>query len=382
MATASTTKEPRRWWLAYSGEEFLGRVGADNSGRAIAKAAKEYGLPPKAITVKSEKTGEEPKAAATVIVPAGSGRSYEELNAVVRAGLDTFREVGTALLEIQEAEKFLDGGYSSFACYLKAECGMSKSSGYRLMDAARVANRIADDSGNRPNLGTVLQPTSESQVRSLKTVPADQQAEAWSAAVAESDGHQPTAAKVAEVAERFGGHSLVNGRTLVNGREASGDDAAKLRANGRIPHGVDVEITDPGDDATDVAAIREEHAERKAITEAELSDSAWLATLPLATVLEGVSLDTFRRDALAYREIDALLEEYRLKAKLRGITKAANPAGKMSGAYASAVGRLLRHQHPRDWKVCPPIDKGGCNGTGMLISGQCNTCRGRGYNCQ
>jgi hypothetical protein len=61
-----------------------------------------------------------------------------ELEAVVERGIKVFYEVGVALLEIH-SDRLYRATHSRFEDYLDERWGMSRSRGYRLMDAARVA---------------------------------------------------------------------------------------------------------------------------------------------------------------------------------------------------------------------------------------------------
>jgi hypothetical protein len=68
-----------------------------------------------------------------------------ELEAVIERGLDTFAEVGRALLEIRDARLYRET-HATFEAYLRERWGMSRQRGYQLMDAARVST-IVDTAG-------------------------------------------------------------------------------------------------------------------------------------------------------------------------------------------------------------------------------------------
>lgn len=65
-----------------------------------------------------------------------------ELEGVIERGLQTFVVVGNALLEIRDARLYRDG-YDTFEAYLDERWGMSRASGYRLIDGARVAELVS-----------------------------------------------------------------------------------------------------------------------------------------------------------------------------------------------------------------------------------------------
>jgi hypothetical protein len=80
-----------------------------------------------------------------------------ELEAVVERGLQTFVEVRTALMEIRNSRLYR-ATHPRFEDYLDERWGMSRSRGYRLMDAARVAELVSP-------IGDI--PANEAQAREL-----------------------------------------------------------------------------------------------------------------------------------------------------------------------------------------------------------------------
>lgn len=382
---------PRRFWRAFHGTRELGVIGADSSARAITKAAREHNLPPGTIRVVSERSGHEPQPSPDSLSEAERTR-LAECEATIEAGLATFFQVGTALAKVRD-ERLYRETHTTFEDYCKSQWDISKRRANQLISAMGVAESIqfakceaGQDLGTMvPTLRTPdspsVTPTSERQVRPLASLPKPQQAAAWNQAVAESGGKAPTAKKVTEVVDR-----IVNpeGKTLVNGQHGRDKQVEAARKAGRIPADAVVEVTDPGEEATTIEAIAEEQAEREAIqAEAvEDPDEAFLASLPLSSVLEGVSLDTFRRDALFYRDVDELLKSLGAKDAIRKLFKLRNPSGKEEGRYSGTIMRWLKHQHPRDWKVCPSIENGGCGGAGTLTTGNCPKCWKKGYVCQ
>lgn len=117
--------------------------------------------------------------------------------AAIEKHLATFLEVGNALAEIQSGKLYRET-HKTFEAYVKAKWDFAKSHTYRLIAAAEVAKNV-------PHGGQIPAPTSERQVRPLTELPAEQQSEAWKAAVekAKEAGEPVTAAIVEEVVEEL-----------------------------------------------------------------------------------------------------------------------------------------------------------------------------------
>ncbi len=64
------------------------------------------------------------------------------LETIVAKGIESFREVGSALIEINDA-KLWRAEYVSFADYLKDKWGISQGRGYQLINASLVANDVS-----------------------------------------------------------------------------------------------------------------------------------------------------------------------------------------------------------------------------------------------
>jgi hypothetical protein len=121
-------------------------------------------------------------------------REAQELQAceaIIARGLNTFIEVGTALLAIRD-QRLYRATHKSFEDYCHDRWQMGRSRSYQLIDAAQVA-------GNVSTIVDTPKPTHESQLRPLTSLEPQEQRSAWTQAVAESNGKQPTAAKVKEV---------------------------------------------------------------------------------------------------------------------------------------------------------------------------------------
>jgi hypothetical protein len=139
---------------------------------------------------------------------------------------------------------------------------------------------------------------------------------------------------------------------------------------------------DPGTDARRAAAARQ-------------SDEVWAMTLPLASQLNGMQRDIFIRDAIDWRNmcetahkvsgLDGHLNAFvAFREQARKVQRESRykwPGGSVSPrSFAYYTSLYLGNEEPSHWILCPPIDKGGCGGTGTRdITGQCTICDGKGY---
>lgn len=111
---------------------------------------------------------------------------------VIDRGLATFVEVGLALMEIRDGRLYLES-HETFDEYCRERWSMSNRHANRLVEAAEVMGALPGPMG----------PTTERQARALAPLKDDPEimAEAWSEAVAESNG-KPTAAAVEKAVEK------------------------------------------------------------------------------------------------------------------------------------------------------------------------------------
>jgi SAM-dependent methyltransferase len=116
---------------------------------------------------------------------------------VIEQGLNTFIDVGNALLAIREGKKYRAAGYSTFESYCQQRWQLSRSTAYQLMDAASTASVLSANADK-------ITPVNEAQVRPLAPLARNDPqaaAEVWAEAVEEAGG-QPTAAQVKAAADR------------------------------------------------------------------------------------------------------------------------------------------------------------------------------------
>ncbi|AFY79301.1 hypothetical protein Ple7327_4170 [Pleurocapsa sp. PCC 7327] len=108
----------------------------------------------------------------------------QEIEAIVAQGLQTFYEVGQALIEIRDRKLYRET-HKTFEAYCKEKWSLTRPSAYRLLKAAEVIKNLSP-------MGDKF-PTNERQVRPPTKLPPAQQLEIWQKAVEESPNGTPTA---------------------------------------------------------------------------------------------------------------------------------------------------------------------------------------------
>lgn len=116
-----------------------------------------------------------------------------ELESVVKQGLETFIDVGFALMEIRDSRLYRDD-YSTFEVYCQSKWHMTRRNANRLIAAGEVA----------VNLGPIgPKPNNESQIRPLTNLEPDEQREVWQTAVATAPNGKVTAAHVEQTKREY-----------------------------------------------------------------------------------------------------------------------------------------------------------------------------------
>ena len=113
---------------------------------------------------------------------------------VIKKGLNTFVEVGEALMVIRDSRLYRSE-FGTFEAYCSERWGLGKSRTYQLIDAASVIKNVH-------NCGRL--PETESQARPLSSLAPQAQQEIWQDVVSRH-GENITAAKVAEVVSEYQG---------------------------------------------------------------------------------------------------------------------------------------------------------------------------------
>jgi hypothetical protein len=130
----------------------------------------------------------------------------EYYEAIIARGLETFIDVGNALLAIRDKRLYREK-HSTFEDYCQDRWGMQRAHAYRLMDAAKVAGYLSP-------MGDIL-PASERQARPLSSLEPEQQQEIWTQVVenAPKDGEgkpRITAALVQDAVNEYQGKPHVS----------------------------------------------------------------------------------------------------------------------------------------------------------------------------
>jgi hypothetical protein len=135
------------------------------------------------------------------------GRKLAQCEEVIERGLDSFIEVGNALLIIRE-ERLYRNDYDDFETYCAERWEMSGRHAHRLVDSVRVMQNLGTDligqSGPLPS-----QKLKETHLRPLVALPPTQQKEAWTTAVKSSKNGKPTAKQVADSVLQIKGVNLI-----------------------------------------------------------------------------------------------------------------------------------------------------------------------------
>lgn len=110
-------------------------------------------------------------------------------------GLQTFVEVGTALLKIRDSRLYRES-YTTFEEYCQGRWNFSKTHSNRLIAAAEVIENLTP-------IGVI--PLTESQARPLTSLPFEVQPLVWQQVVESAPNGKVTAAHVQSVVERSHG---------------------------------------------------------------------------------------------------------------------------------------------------------------------------------
>lgn len=129
--------------------------------------------------------------------------SLFELEAIIERGVQTFVEVGLALMEVRDRRLYREAGYATFEKYCVGRWGWKSSRSRQLIGAAYTAQVLS--SGDESV--TVVTPQNEAQARELTPLAkSDPQAarEVWSEVVEESESNVTpiTAARIREKVEQ------------------------------------------------------------------------------------------------------------------------------------------------------------------------------------
>lgn len=120
----------------------------------------------------------------------------DQYEAIIERGLQTFYEVGQALIEIRDKQLYR-ADYSTFESYCNERWEMSGRRAYQLIDASLVFNNV-NNSSHTP-------PATEAHTRPLVNLQPEQQRQAWNTAVETAPAGKVTAAHVQRVVDDIRG---------------------------------------------------------------------------------------------------------------------------------------------------------------------------------
>lgn len=120
----------------------------------------------------------------------------KKLEQTIERGLQTFFEVGSALMDIRD-KRLYRATHKTFEDYCNARWQFSRVHAHRLITAASVMQNLLP-------MGNIL-PETERQARALNGLTPEQQQAAWGQAVEQAEGSTPTAAQVAAAADQVKG---------------------------------------------------------------------------------------------------------------------------------------------------------------------------------
>lgn len=149
----------------------------------------------------------------------------ERHEAVIGRGLDTFIEVGTALMAIRD-DRLYRVSHRAFEDYCRERWGISRVHAHRLIESASIVNNLLPI-GNTPQ--------TESQARPLARLEPEQQRAAWEDAVASAPNGKPTARHVEDAVARIIPQPEASQRSVPVHAELFVDDEPEPTINGDAP---------------------------------------------------------------------------------------------------------------------------------------------------
>jgi N6-adenosine-specific RNA methylase IME4 len=117
-----------------------------------------------------------------------------KLEETIEHGLNTFVDVGNALLEIRDSKLYRQD-FTTFEDYCKERWGIERRRAYQLMDAAKAVENVY--------LSTQTVPVNELQARPLTALDPQEQIEAWKRVIENTPEGKITAAVVLKAAKEI-----------------------------------------------------------------------------------------------------------------------------------------------------------------------------------
>jgi hypothetical protein len=137
-----------------------------------------------------------PVSEMTAPLSPAEAQTLERYERIIAQGINTFIEVGRALLAIRE-QRLYRQAYGTFEEYLRRRWDLSRPRAYQLIDAAQVVDTVS----------TIVDivPMNEAQARPLASLAPEQQREAWQEAVKTAPPSGLTADHVKQTVKRLTG---------------------------------------------------------------------------------------------------------------------------------------------------------------------------------
>lgn len=125
-----------------------------------------------------------------------------ELEIVIERGLQTFIEVGSALMEIRNSRLYRQT-HATFEEYCQERWDLRRSRTYQLMDAAEVVENLKSSTIVELSSGPLPLPLNEAQARPLARLGVDMQRQVWQKAVETAPQGRITARHIETVVREF-----------------------------------------------------------------------------------------------------------------------------------------------------------------------------------
>jgi len=145
-------------------------------------------------------------------------QDLERLEGIIERNLQSFYEVGRALMEIRDKGDYRDVlGFETFEAYCKAKWDISRQHAYRFIDSAKVLDNVTDR--------LQIAPANLEQTRPLARLEPEAQREAWQQAVETAPQGKVTAAHVQKVVKAY---QLEGGKRKWEAEPAPDEESIKL----------------------------------------------------------------------------------------------------------------------------------------------------------
>ena len=130
------------------------------------------------------------------IVTEIEAQRFTELETAIERGVQTFVEVGNALIEIRDSRLYR-ADYGTFEDYCRERWGFTDRRARQLMTATEIVTNI------QTGTAVPVLPQTERQARGLSGLTPDQQREVWRQVITDSSNSKPTAIDIERVVNEY-----------------------------------------------------------------------------------------------------------------------------------------------------------------------------------